>query len=140
MPSFLGVTLFPLLRRVFPKVENVHRTRVLAMRSLLSDEVDRHRKDFEPTNKRDFIDAFIAEIKNSGEDDESAFHESEGYEQLVQTLIDLFIAGTEPTSSVLSFALLYMVREPGVQDRVRAEIHDVLGTSRFPESSDRQDQ
>ena len=67
----------------------MHRTRVLAMRSLLSDEVDRHRKDFEPTNKRDFIDAFIAEIKNSGEDDESAFHESEGYEQLVQTLIDL---------------------------------------------------
>ena len=50
-----------------------------------------------------------------------------------------FIAGTEPTTSVLSFALLYMVREPEVQDRVRAEIHDVLGTSRFPESSDRQD-
>ena len=50
-----------------------------------------------------------------------------------------FIAGTEPTTSVLSFALLYMVREPDVQDRVRAEIHDVLGTSRFPESSDRQD-
>ena len=49
-----------------------------------------------------------------------------------------FIAGTEPTTSVLSFALLYMVREPEVQDRVRAEIHDVLGTSRFPESSDRQ--
>ena len=70
-------------------MDNVHRTRVLAMRSLLSDEVDRHTKDFEPTNKRDFIDAFIAEIKNSGEDDESAFHESEGYEQLVQTLIDL---------------------------------------------------
>ena len=70
-------------------MDNVHRTRVLAMRSLLSDEVDRHKKDFEPTNKRDFIDAFIAEIKNSGEDDESAFHESEGYEQLVQTLIDL---------------------------------------------------
>ena len=38
-----------------------------------------------------------------------------------------FIAGTEPTTSVLSFALLYMVREPEVQDRVRAEIHDVLG-------------
>ena len=32
-----------------------------------------------------------------------------------------------------------MVREPEVQARVRAEIHDVLGTSRFPESSDRQD-
>ena len=40
---------------------------------------------------------------------------------------------------MLSFGLLYMVREPEVQDRVRAEIHDVLGTTRFPESSDRQD-
>lgn len=86
----MGITLFPFLRRLFPKMDNVHRNRVLAMRDLLSEEVDRHRKDFEPTNQRDFIDAFIAEIKNSGEDDdESAFHESEGYEQLVQTLIDL---------------------------------------------------
>ena len=86
----MGITLFPFLRRVFPKMDHVHRNRVLAMRNFLSEEVDRHRKDFEPTNQRDFIDAFIAEIKNSGEDDdESAFHESEGYEQLVQTLIDL---------------------------------------------------
>ena len=59
--------------------------------------------------------------------------------QLQSRLIPQFIAGTEPTASVLSFGLLYMVREPEVQDRVRAEIHDVLGTTRFPESSDRQD-
>ena len=88
--SFLGITLFPFLRRLFPKMDDLHRGRVLAMRELLSEEVDRHRKDFDRTNQRDFIDAFIAEIKNtSADDDESAFHESEGYEQLVQTLIDL---------------------------------------------------
>ena len=87
--SFLGITLFPFLRRLFPKMDDVHRNRVLSMRELLSEEVERHRKDFDATNKRDFIDAFIAEIKNSGDDDESAFHESEGYEQLVQTLIDM---------------------------------------------------
>ena len=76
-------------------MDDVHRGRVLAMRELLSEEVDRHRKDFDRTNQRDFIDAFIAEIKNtsaSADDDESAFHESEGYEQLVQTLIDLVSA------------------------------------------------
>ena len=70
-------------------MDDVHKKRVLSMRELLSEEVERHRKDFDATNKRDFIDAFIAEIKNSGDDDESAFHESEGYEQLVQTLIDM---------------------------------------------------
>ena len=86
----MGITLFPFLRRLFPKMDDLHRSRVLAMRELLSEEVDRHRKDFDRTNQRDFIDAFIAEIKNtSADDDESAFHESEGYEQLVQTLIDL---------------------------------------------------
>ena len=59
----MGITLFPFLRRVFPKMDHVHRNRVLAMRNFLSEEVDRHRKDFEPTNKRDFIDAFIDQIK-----------------------------------------------------------------------------
>jgi cytochrome P450 family 2 subfamily J len=83
--------------------------------------------------------SFVKFIFQSNSDTESAFHESEGYEQLVQTLIDLFVAGTETTSSTLSFALLFMTREQEMQDRVRAEIHDVLGRDRFPESSDRQD-
>ncbi len=114
------------------------RLRVQAMKTLLSAEVDRHQKVFESTNQRDFIDAFLAEISGTS-DTESAFHESEGREQLVQTLIDLFVAGTETTSASVAFAVHYMAAHREVQDRVRAEIHDALGHDRFPESSDRQD-
>lgn len=40
----------------------------------------------------------------------SSFHESEGYEQLANVLVDLFVAGTETTSNTLNFAILFMVR------------------------------
>jgi hypothetical protein len=64
MPSlFLGTTLFPFLRRLFPKMDEMSRRRVQAIKTLLSAEVELHKKKFESTNQRDFIDAFIAEIK-----------------------------------------------------------------------------
>ena len=51
-------------------------------------------------------------------DEESSFHESQGYEQIIHTTTDLFFAGSETTSSTLAFAILFMVREPEVQDKV----------------------
>lgn len=38
-------------------------------------------------------------------------------------LLDLFLAGSETTNSVLRFSLLYMLHFPQVQDRVRQEIN-----------------
>jgi len=40
-------------------------------------------------------------------------------------MLDLFLAGSESTNSVIRFALLYMVNFPHVQDKVRAEINSI---------------
>ena len=41
--------------------------------------------------------------------------------------MDLFGAGSETTSSILSFAILYLIRFPDIQEKLQAEIESVLG-------------
>jgi len=43
-------------------------------------------------------------------------------------LLDLFLAGSETTNSVIRFALLYMLNFPHVQDKVRTEINSIAPT------------
>jgi len=49
---------------------------------------------------------------------------------------DLFVAGAETTSNTLEFAMLYMVLNPRVQEKVQAEIDLEVGYSRFPSLMD----
>ena len=42
--------------------------------------------------------------------EKSSFSEAEGYEQLVNVLMDLFIAGTDTTSLTLTFGVLFLTK------------------------------
>ena len=50
---------------------------------------------------------------------DSCFHPDNYHEELVFTLNDMFLAGTETTSSTLTWAILLMIRKPKVQEQVR---------------------
>ena len=50
------------------------------------------------------------------------------------TLFDLFLAGSETTSTTLTWAVLYMVRYPGVQAGVQRELARVVGEDRWGQS------
>ncbi len=47
--------------------------------------------------------------------------------QLQRTIQDLFIAGTETTTTTLKWSLLFMALYPDVQQKVQAEIDQVIG-------------
>ena len=42
--------------------------------------------------------------------EKSSFSDPEGYEQLVNVLMDLFIAGTDTTSLTLTFGVLFLTK------------------------------
>ena len=58
-------------------------------------------------------------------------------ENLTNNLMDLFMAGSETTSTTLTWAMLFMVRYPQVQVRVQEELDRVIGRNRNPSLKDR---
>ena len=77
--------------------------------------------------------------KTDQNDTGSSFHPDNGIYQLMGTLVDLFAAGSETTSSSLTWAILFMVRNLDIQTKVREEILRVIGSNRVPSLKDRVD-
>ncbi|XP_068949563.1 cytochrome P450 2J2-like [Petaurus breviceps papuanus] len=65
-------------------------------------------------------------------------HYSFNEENLVFCTLDLFLAGTETTSTTLRWALLYMALYPEIQGKIQAEIDSVIGQSRQPTMADKE--
>ncbi|KAG9464706.1 hypothetical protein GDO78_019489, partial [Eleutherodactylus coqui] len=56
---------------------------------------------------------------------------------VLATVLDLVMAGTETTSSTLQWGILLMMKYPEVQKKVQKEIHSVLESGRLPQFEDR---
>jgi len=52
-------------------------------------------------------------------------------------MINLFIGGSETTSSTLCWALFYLAKDAKIQDRAIEEIKSVIGLDRFPSLEDK---
>ncbi|XP_076873279.1 cytochrome P450 2J2-like isoform X2 [Brachyhypopomus gauderio] len=124
---------FPNLMELFP---GPHKDMVSCFKQLcsfLNEEIKAHHADWDPSSPRDFIDCYLTEIEKRRDDPEAGFHE----DGLCDVLLDLFIAGTETTSTTLLWSFVYMMKFPEIQENVQAEIDRVIGQSRQPCMADR---
>ena len=55
--------------------------------------------------------------------------------RLVATARELFFAGMDTVSATLVWAILLMINHPDIQERVREEIHSVIGNCGLSVSS-----
>ena len=75
----------------------------------------------DPENPRDYIDRFLIEqIKRP----DSSFTELE----LLASVSEFFVVGGETISSTLRWAILLISSHSEVQDKMRNEIHQVIGS------------
>ncbi|XP_006879893.1 PREDICTED: cytochrome P450 2J2-like [Elephantulus edwardii] len=131
--SLLLYNIFPWIMKFLP---GSHQTVIkywVKLKMFVVQMIENHRRDWNPDQPRDFIDAYLKEMAKYTGNDTSSFHE----ENLVCSTLDLFFAGTETTSSTLRWALLYMVMNPEIQEKVQAEIDRVLGQTQQPSMADR---
>ncbi|ETE64942.1 F-box/WD repeat-containing protein 10, partial [Ophiophagus hannah] len=97
----------------------------------IRNEVDTHKETLDPDNPRDFIDCFLLKLEK--EQNSSIIC----MEDLVMSVFQLFIGGTDTTSSVISYALVVLARFSDVQVKIHQEIDEIVGANRAPSMEDR---
>lgn len=127
------LNLFPWLRFIMPE-RSGYLPLLNSLKPLwkfLGDAIDtiRHRPEDEET--KCFIQSFLNEMKNN--------KNSHRYtdKQLFALCLDLFQAGSETTSNTLSFGIIYMLKNPDIQKKVRMELDNTVGFNRQPLLCDR---
>ncbi len=103
--------------------------------NLCEKDMKEHLQTYEDDYARDFIDAYISHAATSQEG--SSFHGKNFELNLKNVLVDLFIAGSETTSTTLAWGVLFMVMEPDIQRRVQEELDAVVGRERAVKIADR---
>nr|QST15075.1 CYP370C6 protein [Diaphanosoma celebensis] len=88
---------------------------------IIMGAIDNHREAHRDGDESDLMHAFIERINNSGADDAS-FNGTTGILNLKNLILDLFVAGTETTSTSLMWLILLLASHPEVQEKVQREI------------------
>uniref|UniRef100_A0A8C9TWJ2 Cytochrome P450 2J2-like n=1 Tax=Scleropages formosus TaxID=113540 RepID=A0A8C9TWJ2_SCLFO len=125
--------MFPWLMRRVPGPHKKIFSHLRILTDFVKLKIKEHKEDWDPSTPRDYIDSFFSEMEKWKDDAEAGFNE----DNLCYCTLDLFAAGTETTSTTLNWALLYMIKYPEIQEKVQAEIDQVLGPSRLATMADR---
>ncbi|XP_072549612.1 cytochrome P450 2K1-like [Salminus brasiliensis] len=124
------------LYNMFPKLFSRNKTWEELMKNT---EINRHemqqlmnslQETLNVDDCRGFIDSFLI-CKESGENG-MYFHD----QNLLTTVSNLFVAGTDTTSATVRWGLLFMAKYPQIQEQVQEEIDRVIG-DRQPVMEDR---
>lgn len=116
----------PLVRRL-PLPHQTLLKNAETVNAFLKSSQEEHKKTLVPGEPRDYIDCYLEEMEKQQKEhgDESVFED----ENLISSLADLFIAGTETTATTLLWGLLYMMAFPNFQEKCYKEIDEVFGDS-----------
>ena len=129
------VNQLPLLR-FLPNTSLATLKRGIAMRDeVLTKILNQHKESFDPNNLRDFTDFIISETRKQELEEKTAQGLIDDV-NLQQILCDLFLAGMETTTTMLTWCFAYLARYPDVQKRAAEERIKTIG-DRKPRLSDR---
>ncbi|KAL3862686.1 hypothetical protein ACJMK2_008639 [Sinanodonta woodiana] len=130
------VSFIPILRFVpgdFFGIKNIAK-QMQVIKDFMNELIEEHEKKFHEGNIADFIDAFISEMKKQSNGENTMFTK----EYLAAIIMDLFLAGTETTSTTITWASFYLATRPDIQSRIFAEIKANVGTEQLPSMQDKQ--
>ncbi|NXN92447.1 CP2CL protein, partial [Rhinopomastus cyanomelas] len=135
MNSFSGqlYQMFPNILYHLPGPHNTIFGEFDALKAFVAEEVKLHQASLDPSSPQDFIDCFLSKMEEEKDHPNSSFH----MKNLITTAFDLFLAGTETTSTTIRYGLLLLLKYPKIQEKVQEEIDRVVGRTRKPCVADR---
>ncbi|KAK2848605.1 hypothetical protein Q5P01_008439 [Channa striata] len=134
------VDIFPWLQ-FFPNAD-LRRLKwcVFIRDQLLQKKYNEHKAHYSDHVQRDLLDALLR-AKRSAENNNTAEISAESVglsdDHLLMTVGDIFGAGVETTTTVLKWAVTYLMHYPEVQRRIQAELDSNIAGDRTPQLSDR---
>ncbi|XP_078510815.1 cytochrome P450 2F3-like [Lissotriton helveticus] len=137
--SFLGkrgfqmYNTFPGILKWLPGEHNKIFENSRMLQSHLRGLIEKHIASRDPNCPRDFVDTFLNKMDEEANNPNSHFT----LESLTYTAFNLFIAGTETTSSTIRWAVKLALKYPEMQEKIQKEIDEVLGSQRCPSMEDR---
>ncbi|XP_039709357.1 cytochrome P450 2B11-like isoform X2 [Pteropus medius] len=112
-------------RQIYRNLEEV--------KTFIGRSVEKHRETLDPSAPQDLIDTYLLRMDKEKSDPGSEFQQA----NLIHTVLSLFFAGTETTSTTLRYGFLLMLKYPHIAERVHKEIDQVIGSHRPPALADR---
>uniref|UniRef100_A0A6Q2XP39 Cytochrome P450, family 2, subfamily Y, polypeptide 3 n=1 Tax=Esox lucius TaxID=8010 RepID=A0A6Q2XP39_ESOLU len=125
--------IFPRLMECLPGQQHSLFTKVDEVREFIMKKIHEHQETMNPGNPRDYIDCFLTKLNQEKELSSSEFI----YDNLVSTVLNLFLAGTETTSTTLRYAVMVLIKYPKIQEHMQQEIDTVIGRERVPQMEDK---
>ncbi|XP_070762713.1 cytochrome P450 2F3-like [Enoplosus armatus] len=125
--------IFPRLMEWLPGQQHKMFARIEELREFIMRKIQEHQDTLDPSSPRDYIDCFLTRLSQEKHIPTTEFH----YDNLVSTVMNLYLAGTETTSSTLRFALSVLIKYPKIQENMLQEIDTVIGQERCPCMEDR---
>ncbi|KAM9323970.1 cytochrome P450 2C8-like [Gastrophryne carolinensis] len=124
--------LAPKLFMCFPGTHHTALKNFDKMREFVMKKVKTHQETMDENVPRDYIDCFLIKMNQNN------FPNTEfNFENLFVSVMNLFFAGTETTSTMLRYSLLILLKYPDVRKKMQDEIDHVIGQSRCPSVEDR---
>ncbi|XP_063426316.1 cytochrome P450 2K6-like [Mytilus trossulus] len=124
--------IFPVLNLIMKDNLKIRRDGFSTLKKYIEKHITEHRETFDPEHIRDFIDMYVEAEKEESERT-SALNPA----ALLASIMDLFAAGTDTTSTTLDWSFKWMIQHPDVQKRCQEEITKVVGPGRMVRLSDR---
>lgn len=98
--------------------------------NFIRTELEEFQRD-ETAKKSDCLTSLYLREIEEHKDKPSFFH----FDQLVSVIFEMFVAGSETTSSTLAMAVYLLAKHPEIQKRVHEELDRVVGRDQLPSFS-----
>ncbi|XP_073497694.1 cytochrome P450 2G1-like isoform X2 [Phyllobates terribilis] len=125
--------MFPWVMRYIP---GRHQKIFICLKNLIQfveKRVEINKKNFYESNPRSYADAFLTKMEKENTNPKTEFHMT----NLLNSTLQIFVAGVETTSTTLTYSLLLLMKFPQMLEKVHKEIDQVVGRDRCPKMQDR---
>ncbi|XP_042218258.1 cytochrome P450 2L1-like [Homarus americanus] len=124
IPDFFPWLLYILPGALSRRVFNLDRqkTTLHKFQKYFTKEIEEHRATLDRDNPRDLIDGYLMMMEEKADDPDNTFNAKD----LAILVLDLFFAGSETTTITLTWMFYYLATYPEVQQKMQAEIDEVL--------------